>query len=299
MSQWMALSFTPPVLGELLPSARWIVPSIFSSNSMFFMWRVMRRVAADAELAEPARALVGVERRDQELLAASADASTTRPPSKRSRIAAALAPEVDGRELGERDHALGRVLDRRGEELAAREVLPARVDRELPPRDRQRQVGLGADDAHLVGRVEELGVAAHALALGIPVAQHRGVEEVGELVGRHAGVLGERGGRELAADPLEVVVERSAPSPGGRPSCIADEPLLRQRVERPRVFSGASTAMSASIRCIVSTSIGDAFSSSSSGASRAQAVGADEVPAEARPHERVGAAPGQLPRRPR
>ena len=56
--------------GKPVPIARWIVPSIFSSKSVFFMCALDARVAADAELAEPARALVGVERAEQELLVA-------------------------------------------------------------------------------------------------------------------------------------------------------------------------------------------------------------------------------------
>ena len=51
----------------------------------------------------------------------SAEASTTRPPSKRSRTPLTSRPR-DGRKLGEHDLALGRVLDRAAEELAARHV---------------------------------------------------------------------------------------------------------------------------------------------------------------------------------
>ena len=69
MSQWIELSFVPPMNVYELPSARWIVPSIFSSNADVLHEALDARVAADAELAEPARALVGVERLDQELLA--------------------------------------------------------------------------------------------------------------------------------------------------------------------------------------------------------------------------------------
>ena len=39
-------------------------------------------------------------------------------------------------------------------------------------RERERQVGVLADDAHLVRRVEPLEQPAHPLALGVPVAQH-------------------------------------------------------------------------------------------------------------------------------
>ena len=62
MSQWIALSFVPPVNEYELPSARCTVPSIFSSKRDVLHEALDARVAADAELAEPARALVGVER---------------------------------------------------------------------------------------------------------------------------------------------------------------------------------------------------------------------------------------------
>ena len=49
-------------------------------------------VGADAELAEAAGALIGVEHLDQELLALEAEASTTLPPSKRKRTPATSRP---------------------------------------------------------------------------------------------------------------------------------------------------------------------------------------------------------------
>ena len=41
MSQWIELLFVPPVKEYELPSARWTVPSIFSSKPTFFMNRWM------------------------------------------------------------------------------------------------------------------------------------------------------------------------------------------------------------------------------------------------------------------
>ena len=41
MSQWTALTFVPPMNGKPLPRARWIVPSIFSSKSVFCVCRWM------------------------------------------------------------------------------------------------------------------------------------------------------------------------------------------------------------------------------------------------------------------
>ena len=66
MSQWSALSFVPPMNGKPRPSARWTVPSIFSSKSCPHV-PLDPGVAADPELAEAARALVGVEQRPQEV----------------------------------------------------------------------------------------------------------------------------------------------------------------------------------------------------------------------------------------
>jgi len=41
MSQWTADSFVPPVSGYERPSARWIVPPIFSSNRIVPIARSM------------------------------------------------------------------------------------------------------------------------------------------------------------------------------------------------------------------------------------------------------------------
>src|SRR5215211_4736078 len=96
-------------------------------------------VGADAELAEPAGALVGVEHLDQELLAllgAGVD------------DLAALEPEADARDLTARiarrqvegDLALGGVLDRTGEELAVGHVVLAVGGNEGPALDPEPQV---------------------------------------------------------------------------------------------------------------------------------------------------------------
>src|SRR6185369_7348434 len=71
------------------------------------------RVAADAELAEPPRAVVGFEGGDQIVLVQprggvdNLSALETEPDTLTD------LPLVDGRELPELDHSLGRVLDRR------------------------------------------------------------------------------------------------------------------------------------------------------------------------------------------
>ena len=113
-----------------MPTARWIVPSIFSSKPTFFVKRLDPGVAADPELAEPPRALVRVERAEQELLPVG-----RRSPrrsgrcSNTSRTPGDLVAEVHRRELAEGDLALGRVLDRRVEDLAARHVDVPVLDR--------------------------------------------------------------------------------------------------------------------------------------------------------------------------
>ena len=111
-----------------------------------------------------------------------ADASTTRPPENVKLDPVDLAARVDAGKLGELDRPLGRVLDRRVEDLAARHVGAARVDLPLAAVEPEAEVGARGDDAHLLRRVEELLDPPHALALGLPVDQHRAVEEVGELL---------------------------------------------------------------------------------------------------------------------
>src|SRR5581483_4771489 len=104
-------------------------------------------VAADPELAQDTRSIVGVERLHESLLA---------PRRRRLDDAPSAEHEPDPldpravelrRELAERDLALGRVLDRPQEELAPREVQLAHVEEGLAPADTERQVGSRADDA--------------------------------------------------------------------------------------------------------------------------------------------------------
>src|SRR5581483_5800381 len=80
-------------------------------------------VAADPELAEAARALVGVERGEQELLVPRRRRVDHLARLEAQPHALADVPLVGGRELRELDDALGGVLDGRVEELAARHVV--------------------------------------------------------------------------------------------------------------------------------------------------------------------------------
>ena len=100
-------------------------------------------VRPDPELAEAARALVGVERLDQELLAALRGGVDHPPVLEAQPHAGHLAPAVDRRER-ERDLAPDRVLDRPGEELAVGHVVVADARDQGAPGDVQRDVGARA-----------------------------------------------------------------------------------------------------------------------------------------------------------
>ena len=112
MSQWSWLTFVPPTSGRPLPSARWTVPSIFSSKSVFFMCRVIPGLQPMPSSPEPAGALVEVELLEQELLVGLRRGVDDLPALEAEADPAHLAAAVDRRELAEDDLALGRVLDR-------------------------------------------------------------------------------------------------------------------------------------------------------------------------------------------
>ena len=161
-------------------------------------------IAADPELAEPPRALVRIENREQMVFAVGRARSDDDAAPELEPRAGDVAALVDRRELGERDDALGRVLHRPEEELARRHVAQAVVDRRLPTLDRERQIGLGADDPDLARPIEALGVAAQPLVLGVPVAQAGAVDVVLELGQRHPGLCRRRLGGELRHRPADV-----------------------------------------------------------------------------------------------
>ena len=89
------------------------------------MPRSIAVVGADAELAEAAGALVGVEQLDQELLAALGARVDDLAGLEAQPHAGDLAPADHGRQV-EGDLALDRVLDRAGEELAVGHVVARR-----------------------------------------------------------------------------------------------------------------------------------------------------------------------------
>src|SRR5262245_43995785 len=84
-------------------------------------------IAADAELAEAPGAVIQVEHLGQELPVARGRRVDDDTGLERERDPRDLAAVVDGRELAEHDRAVGGVLDRAEEELAARHVGAARV----------------------------------------------------------------------------------------------------------------------------------------------------------------------------
>src|ERR687887_650545 len=167
------------------------------------------RVAADPELAEAPRAVVEVEHLDQEVLVRLRRGVHDLAVLEAEPDALDLASAVDRWELGKRDRAGRRVLERRVEELPARDVGAACVDEPRAAGEAQRQIRAVGGDPDLVRGVEALRVAAHALSLGVPVEQARAVEEVLELGERHPRVLRERRRGELTADPLQLVGEHA------------------------------------------------------------------------------------------
>ncbi len=165
------------------------------------------RVAPDPELAQPACALVGVERAEQELLVArrrGVDDATALEAEAHTRD---LVAEVAGRILRVADRAFGRVLDRRIEDLPARHVRPQRIHLSLAPLQAEGQVGVGADDPHLGRSVEVLGDPRHRAPESLPVDEHGAVQEVLERRQRHPRILGDGRGRVVAADPGLLVAQ--------------------------------------------------------------------------------------------
>ena len=153
MSQWIALSFVPPRSGKPLADGE-----VDRAVDLLVEERVLHvardaGVAADPELAEPARAVVGVEHLEQEVLVRARgrlDDAGRR--AKRKRIAVHLAARVDGRET-RRTRSFPPRCPRPGSRRPRRRACSRRRRRSCPPAAQaDAQVGPRADDAHLARR---------------------------------------------------------------------------------------------------------------------------------------------------
>ena len=158
MSQWMADTFVPPVSGYDRPTARCTVPPIFSSTMIEPIGAVDARVGADPELAEHARAVVGVEHRLQHFVAAlgasAHHAALAEPERDPGDLAAAR--QTTGCRSG---LSLSRVLDRAGEDFARRHVaLAVGVDPRTARRPDKRQVGPRSLDPDLARAVDSRSI---------------------------------------------------------------------------------------------------------------------------------------------
>ena len=141
-------------LGIRRPSARWTVPPIFSSNRIAPTGPVDAGVGADAELPQPPRAGVRVERGQQVVLADARPAR--RPRGPRGRPSSTPSDRHAARARGDRDaqRALRRVLVRAREDLARGHVAPAVGVHPRAPVHAQAQVGALGLDVDLAGAGE-------------------------------------------------------------------------------------------------------------------------------------------------
>ena len=157
-----------------------------------------------------------------------------------------------------RDDSLGRVLDRAVEDLAAGHVHVPVVDLALAAGDAEAQVGLVADDPHLLGGVEALLDPLHLLALGVPVEKHGAEEEVLEVAEAHARRPGPAPEWGSGTSPTGRRARAGAAISGtrapwrGSPSCCSCG-----RSTPSRVFSGAPTRIQASHSSSIATRSGE------------------------------------------
>ena len=145
MSQWTTLSFVPPRNGKPCPDR-----GVDRAVNLLVEERVPVRavdplVAADPELAQAARTLVAVERREQEVLVGLGRRLEDQAVLEAKADSLHLVTAVPAGVLAESDDAVRRVLDWAVEDLARRHVRGAGVDVAVPTGDRERQVGGGAD----------------------------------------------------------------------------------------------------------------------------------------------------------
>jgi hypothetical protein len=177
-------------------------------------------VGADAEFAEPARALVHVQHLEQVVLVLGGGGLHHQALAEHQADAVDLAPALAHREVVA-DAAFRRILHRAGEDFAAGHVVRGDGRDERAALDGHAQVGAGADDAHLV-RAAQAGDEFLLLALlrlprgdGVVEVQQVGAEhEVGEIGQAHLRVLRVRLGGEEGERPF--LREQHAPHRAAR-----------------------------------------------------------------------------------
>ena len=203
-------------------------------------------VAADPELADEARALVDVER-GQRARPRPAPPTPPRPvPCGRSAGSPRRARSPAGRER--RSRIVPSAESSRGEKKNSPPGMftwPSSTSPLRPRSDRCRSVS--SPTMRTWSAVVEPGEQpVHRLRLRVPVAQARAVEEVLERGQRHPRLLGERVGRELAADPRDLVRHR-APEERRLRAFFISARRSELTSATPRVLSGASTVIRASM----------------------------------------------------
>ena len=139
-------------------------------------------VRADSELAQPARAVVGVEHLDEELLALLGRGVHHLAVLEAHAHAGHGAAAVARRER-EDDLAVHRVLHRAGEELAVGHVVLAHARDPVAPRHAKRDVGAVRLDADLLLALHPVREPPHLLRLALPSGHRIPVEgEAGRVV---------------------------------------------------------------------------------------------------------------------
>ena len=158
MPQWMADVFVPPRYSKPPPSATCTVPFIFFVEVDVAHVAVDAGIAADAQLADAAGTVIGVERLEQEVFF-DRGGGIDDPAFREAKTNAPQLPTAPlRRKLGKGDRSLRRRLHGAEEELSARHVPSARVDVRSSPGHGQPQVGAFAHDPYLLGLAEEVGV---------------------------------------------------------------------------------------------------------------------------------------------